>query len=266
MGDWFTDNAPPAQPQTQPQTHVLQPQAQASGDWFSQNAPTGPSLGLPQPGPTPTSQQTESAMKTVGRKALDYLPAVGATAGALLAPEGVLPAVGLAALGGAAGETARQGTLAATGDTEAPQSVGDAALNVGKSAAEQGAMELGGRLIAKPFEMIGKALAPERLYQSSLRPSLSKANLPKIDTEVATGLREGIPTSSKGLQIARDRIDALNDQIANEIANKSQQLGPVVQPSAVAQQVAPTRATFATQVNPQADLSAIDRATAEFME
>jgi hypothetical protein len=87
---------------------------------------------------------TNEDIKSAGRKVLDYLPAAGAVAGSILAPEGAIPAIGAAMLGGAAGSAVKQGTLAATGAKDAPQSWSEAAGNVAGDTAEQGVAEAGG--------------------------------------------------------------------------------------------------------------------------
>lgn len=113
---------------------------------------------------------------------------------------------------------------------------------------------------------VPERLTPEGLYQSSLRPSLAKKNLPKVEGQVATGLRERIPVSEKGLETTRGRIEDLNQEIAERLRGKSQQLGPVVDPAEVAQRVEPLRQTFGNQVNPKADLSALNASSGEFLE
>jgi hypothetical protein len=109
-------------------------------------------------------------------------------------------------------------------------------------------------------------LTPEGMYQSSLRPGLSKRNIPKIEKEVKTGLREAVPVSRKGLAKTDATIDAINDEISGKIAGKSEQLGPVIDPADVAARVEQKRPTFADQVNPDADLAALGKSKAQFLD
>jgi len=46
-----------------------------------------------------------------------------------------------------------------------------------------------------PTAIAGKTKLAERLYQSTVKPSLSRDNIPLVNRQVETGLREGIPVS-----------------------------------------------------------------------
>jgi hypothetical protein len=115
-------------------------------------------------------------------------------------------------------------------------------------------------------KLVPERMTPEGMYQSSLRPSLAKKNLPKIDKEVQTGLREAIPVGKKGLEKTTGTIDDINAEIANRIQTKSNQLGPVISPGKVAQRVEDVRPTFEQQVNPEPDLTALDKSKQQFIE
>lgn len=115
-------------------------------------------------------------------------------------------------------------------------------------------------------KMIPERMSPEGIYQSALRPSLAKKNLPKIDSEVKTGLREGIPVSRKGLAQTDAAIEDTNAEIADKLQQKSDQFGPVVSPSAVASRVEQVRPTFAEQVNPEPDLSVLSKSKQQFLD
>jgi hypothetical protein len=152
--------------------------------------------------PATLPEVTNEDLKRWGRTALDYLPAVGATLGSIAAPEFALPAeagwlattgtaAAGAALGGASGEAERQAALAAIRDQQGPQGVGDAVGRVAKTGLEQGAADLGGRLISAPFEWaLGKVLNPENLYQSALKP---RAGNPAEQAATVSAGLEGIP-------------------------------------------------------------------------
>ena len=124
-----------------------------------------------------------------------------------------------------------------------------------------------GTAIAKGASKIPlpERLNPEGLYQSSLRPSLSEKNLPRIKGQVATGLREGITVDRGGLAKTDAAIDSINADIAERLQGKSEQLGPTIKPLDVAKRTNQTRPTFEQQVNPEADIAAINKSKQEFL-
>lgn len=161
---------------------------------------------------------------------------------------------------------AARGTAMAAG-TRLPRVAATAGKVATKTGAASDALNpviLAGRGIGKI--PVPHKFTPEGMYQSALRPGLSKKNLPKIDTEVATGLREGIPVSRGGLATAEQRIEDLNQDIAGRIAKRSDELGPVISPVNVTKPVNQLRPTFENQVNPQADVGAINRSKSEFLK
>jgi hypothetical protein len=249
-------------------------QASAPSPGFTPPPPSswqGPagSIGpqFPQaPGSARTQAQTDAAFRSVGRQALDYLPAIGATAGALLAPEAALPAIGFAALGGGAGEAARQGMLAGTGDPEAPQSFGQAAANVGESAATQGAMEAGGRAIAWPVEKLAsKMLSPSALYARELKPSTALKPA-EANARVATGLREGIPVSPEGYQQAGQRAHEVAQQMEDTVRNSPQAQTALVNPMDIAQRLdGLADSPWAKQALNADDLATLRKAKADYL-
>jgi hypothetical protein len=177
------------------------------------------------------------------------------------------PAVGYAALGAGVGSGVKQGTYLATGSPDAPQSPGQAALTFGTDVAENAAAEGAGRIVAKPIEWAaGKIIDPiaTRLYRGALRPPISVGPQGAIDL-AQTGLREGIPVSEKGYWRARGRIDAINDQIQKMIDAKSAELGAVIDPGHVAEEVEGQMPWARNQVNPEADIKALQDSKAEWM-
>lgn len=150
---------------------------------------------------------------------------------------------------------------------------GAAAQGLGASPDQQALAEdvgglAGGYAGAKIPSAAGKAAllgkTPEEAYQSALKPSTT-INPAVRDRAIQTGLQERIPVNSKGLEAISDRIDDLNQQIADKIKTGAAQ-GATVDPNAVASRLADVRARFANQVNPNADLAAIDSAKAEFLQ
>jgi hypothetical protein len=103
---------------------------------------------------------------------------------------------------------------------------------------------------------------PQEAYQSALKPStaLSEAERAKI---VDTGLREKIPVSAKGLDDLHDLIDDVNSQIRQTISTDPAR---PVNPAQAVQNLRGLRSRFATQVNPKADLEAIDQSGQEFLD
>lgn len=108
--------------------------------------------------------------------------------------------------------------------------------------------------------LFGKS--PEGAYESALKPStvMPPAQRARI---VQTGLQEGIPVSKGGLQNIGDAIDQVNAEIANKIAANPTR---PIDPRTAVQNLAGVRQRFTNQVNPRADLAAIDAAGQEFSE
>lgn len=106
--------------------------------------------------------------------------------------------------------------------------------------------------------------AAERLYQSALKPPPS---LPATDVKalVRAGLNESIPVSEAGVATISKLVDNLNNEVKSKIASGAQ-AGQTVDPSAVAQRVDQVRGKFSKQVNPNADLAALDASKQEFLQ
>jgi hypothetical protein len=153
-------------------------------------------------------------------------------------------AAGLFSAGAGGARAANLGRTAAALETAA--SVVDPLSNVIRTGR---AVTTGGAKLA------GKSGVAERLYQSSLKPNPggSKTSLEDINRVVQTGLKERIPVTRGGLARLQGLIDDVNGQIAAAI-------DPAVDidPRAVAGRLNDTRREFANQVNPHADLQAID--------
>jgi hypothetical protein len=172
--DWFSQNAPKG----------------TTGDWFVTNSPAR-TAGAYSGGPT----LPEDLPQQVGHAALQFLPAAAATAGTMLAPEGMFPAMAAAALFGGAGSAAQQGIEKVTGMPEAPKSLSDFGSRVGTEAAMQGLGEGGGRIINAAFgRAFGRYLNPEQLYQSALKTSTA---MPMDETKkiIRAGIQEHSPVN-----------------------------------------------------------------------
>ena len=227
----------------------------------------GPQFPQGDPAGNPTLAQTDQAFKSVGRKALDYLPAAGAVAGTMLAPEGAIPAIIGAGLGGMTGETARQGALSATGDPQAPQSFGQAVANVGESGLEQAGMEAGGRAIAKPIEWgLSKVFSPTALYGKTLKTSTTHD--PAVaEQRIATGLREGIPTSQQGYSQLKGKIGDITDRMGQIVTTSPNAQAALVNPIDIAQRLDDLIANSPQtgQALNQQSLSALQRYKTEYL-
>lgn len=104
---------------------------------------------------------------------------------------------------------------------------------------------------------------PEEAYESALKPSTVLPQAAR-DRAVATGLSQNIPISKAGLERLGEQIDEYNQQIANKINSA----GPnrSIAPGKAVQNLAETRSKFASQVNPQGDLAAIDNSEQQFLD
>lgn len=105
-------------------------------------------------------------------------------------------------------------------------------------------------------------VAPERLYQSALKPPPGADNTAAV---VKTGLQNGIPVSEAGVQKLSGLITDLNDSISKKI-QAGGRAGATIDPNAVASRVGDVSTRFADQVNPVRDLKAIDASRQEFLD
>ena len=108
--------------------------------------------------------------------------------------------------------------------------------------------------------LLGKT--PQEAYQSALKPSTTLSEGERADI-TNTGLREGIPVSKAGVQKIGDLIDNLNQQIKATIATDPNR---PISTRAAASTLPAVKAKFATQVNPESDMAAVDASRAEFLK
>lgn len=104
--------------------------------------------------------------------------------------------------------------------------------------------------------------AASRLYQSALKPSTTMSPA-EVARTVQTGLESGVPVSAGGLSKVGDLIDDLNTKIAAQVASNP---NAPINKFSVASRLGDTAKKFATQVNPDSDLSAISKSGNEFLE
>ena len=145
----------------------------------------GPAQGQPIPSPTgptemhaPTLAERVKRGLNVGKEALPY---IGAGAAVAATPETgglsdlLLPVFG-AAMGGMAGESARQGTAAAIGSGDRPQSYTDAAKGMIGSGVNMAEQEMGSRVV-------GKGLTGFSTYLANKAARAPAANLTALTGE-----------------------------------------------------------------------------------
>jgi hypothetical protein len=104
---------------------------------------------------------------------------------------------------------------------------------------------------------------PERLYQSALKPSPALATS-KVQGMIKSGLDNQIPVSAAGIDKLQGLISDLGDKVSSSIQAGSD-AGATIDPQAVAQRADQIKGRFAAQVNPNADLAAIEAAKQEFL-
>lgn len=98
------------------------------------------------------------------------------------------------------------------------------------------------------------------LYRSALKPSTT-IKPERVAEMVETGLKHELPISKEGLDKLDDLIDTFNDAVDARIAGSTR----TVQPSAVAQRLRSTEQQFAQQVDPAADLAALESVERRFL-
>lgn len=225
-------------------------------------------------------QPTEtSRSRSLGDVAASALPAAGGMIGGMA---GGIPG---AALGGAAGEGFQQ---LATHAGELLPALGDVASNLvtqpgatlrgavsgmqqglkdsGIQGAVQGAIQGGGQAIGELAQPVLSALGG-RVMQGAVKPGMraivrSVRNGEAVPPVVKTLLDEGVNVSHAGIAKLQALLGETNQQIASAVANAPGQISPVN----VASRLSDTAKTFATQVNPQADLDAISQVGQNFLD
>jgi hypothetical protein len=108
--------------------------------------------------------------------------------------------------------------------------------------------------------LLGKT--PEAAYESALKPSTTLTEAERSSL-VKTGLENEIPVSKAGIEKIGDLVDNLNQRIKGTIA---QDPNRPISPQSVANRADAVRGKFANQVNPSADLAAIDASKQEFLD
>lgn len=119
------------------------------------------------------------------------------------------------------------------------------------------------RAISKAVPKGLKEKAAHRMYQGALKPPPGSFKREEVAAMVDKGLVEGIPVSSKGLGTVRNRIDAIDDQVAGMI-KEGAEAGKTVDPTKVASYTKRAEEAFTT-VDP-ADINPIHGVRDRFLE
>lgn len=130
--------------------------------------------------------------------------------------------------------------------------------------------KIGGEIAAPAIDASGKLASrvlllgktPQDAYESALKPSTTLSQDERAAI-VKTGLDNSIPVSKGGVEALGDRIDKLNQEIANVIASDPNR---PIDPNSVATRADLARAKFAKQVNAQSDLNAIEASRQQFLK
>jgi len=118
-----------------------------------------------------------------------------------------------------------------------------------------GGAQLGKQLLAVPLQNIGRGL-----MASALKPTLRQWQKGDAAVAIDTMLQKGFNATEGGVAKIKKQIDALNEQIKQEIASSP----ATVDKAAVGTRLNELAEKFKKQVNPDADVNAIKRAWDEF--
>src|ERR1041385_3096466 len=191
----------------------------------------------------------------VGRKALEYLPAVTAMTASALLPEAAIPA---AVVFGGVGSGAQQGIEKAAGLPEAPKTWSEFQQRATGEGMVQGGAELGGKFInAALGRVFGRYLNPEQLYQSALKPPPGQ-DAEQIAKLVQGGLKERIPVDPEHWETNWQK---LNDQVNQIIQMKP---GTPIDPKAIASRLDQLKAEWASGSGDPAFVNTIDKVQKDF--
>ncbi len=120
-------------------------------------------------------------------------------------------------------------------------------------------MVIGGEVAKRAAPLLRSGA--ESLMQSALKPNVAMIRQGKAAQAINTMLDEGISVTPGGLTKLRNLISELNGEISLAIRNSPAS----VDKTEVIKELLPTLARFKNQVNPGADVSAIENAGREFL-
>lgn len=122
-------------------------------------------------------------------------------------------------------------------------------------------------VVVKGAGLAGKAISDaakkgaNKLMQSAIKPTIAQLKSGDADAAIETLLQYGISPNKKGVEKLRDLIDQKNAEITNLISGSP----ATVDKRNVLNYLTDTRSTFANQVSPTGDLSAIDKVADDFV-
>lgn len=172
------------------------------------------------------ADDTSRPGKGWGETITDALPTVGGMAGSLLGGSKVSPVgMGLAGVGGAAGEAFKQVADSIRGDfSEVPETMGGRLQKIAKEGLTQGGLEASGRVVGAAIQPVAKAL-----YGLALRPSKALMRdagggklLQGVRRIVNQGYTDNVMPSGMGVGRA-DKLVKASAGEATEMAAKSPQ-------------------------------------------
>lgn len=197
------------------------------------------------------------------RAAVENAPALGAVLATAGTSGGAWPLIAAAGLGGAGGSFSRDLIHAATGE-DAPSTAGGVMQNAAVEGGTQAAIEGGGQVLFRGVPAVLKA-AGRKLYQGALKPTTKVAGTEaERQALIATGLREQIPVSERGYRMTNARIANLSADV-QQLVDEAAKQGVTIDPTMVADRLTAVRSKFGAQVNPEADLQALDAVREEFL-
>lgn len=218
---------------------------------------------------TPAPSQPSAPERSWADTAIDSIPWLGGMAGGMVGGAGgtvlgavvggVPGAVGGAALGGAAGESIKQLLDTYRGHPKASSS--DAAQAIGEQALIQGGSELAGIGIAKGATSLGSTLMQQAVKPSQRLAAEFRTSQRAISD---TLLKEGVNVTPKGVEKLKTLLGATQADLRQAL-READATGATISPQAVAQRVDDASARAMKQVNPSADLGAIEDVRDEFL-
>lgn len=155
----------------------------------------------------------------------------------------------------------------------AGEKVSDAATGMGASPEVSAGLGYGTNVLTQAIPALatgkfaGEAAAPalqaggRALMKSAVKPTLSDLQSGDAAKGIETMLKQGYSPTKGGVEAMQKRIGELGDEVTQAIANST----ATINKNAVADRLRSAVDKFKTQVNPQADLAAIQKAWTEFL-
>lgn len=183
-------------------------------------------------------------------------------AGAALKAIGIAPKVAAA---GNIGNTSRLLGMALPPRASMMERVGQAGEALSKASSMTDPLVLAKEGVKMALPPKALATGARHLYQSALKPPPSWFNKAEMNPMLDTGLDLGLPLGPTSTPIKlRSAIDDIDKTVASSVADKAAQ-GATVDPRKVVDTTRRSIERFGNQVNPGADLNAINDVNREFL-